>query len=545
MPAVPDTMQAIGFAEPGGPEVLWLEQDVPVPQPGPGEILVKVAYAGVNRPDCIQRAGNYPAPPGASPILGLEAAGEIVAVVGENGAGKSTLMKILAGVQPADEGELLIKGKARRFAGVQEAQAAGVALIHQELNLADNLTVEANMFLGREPRKFGWIDQKEIRREAERVLELVGLEVSADTPLSELTLGKQQLVEIAKALSTKARVIIMDEPTSSLSLSEAERLFEVIRDLRERGVSVIYISHRLGEVKELADRVVVFRDGENAGKLEREEIDHDAMVRLMVGRDVSQFYQRTPHELGKVALSVTGLRTMEHPKHALDFEVRAGEVVGVAGLVGAGRSEMLAALFGARPALGGEVVAGGSSKVPRSPLEALNRGLALVPEDRKGQGLILEMAVKENMSLASLRRDARGPFVDEAKEEALTVEMTEALSVKTPGSWQLARYLSGGNQQKIVLAKWLALKPKVLLLDEPTRGIDIGAKEEIYLLMEKFAKEGMAVLFVSSEMEEIMGVADRALVMHEGRISGELERDEFTEEAIMELATGRSLMNAS
>ncbi|HBE98193.1 MAG TPA: D-xylose ABC transporter ATP-binding protein, partial [Verrucomicrobiales bacterium] len=270
-----------------------------------------------------------------------------------------------------------------------------------------------------------------------------------------------------------------------------------------------------------------------------------AMVRLMVGRDVSQFYQRTPHELGEVALSVTGLRTVENAKHALDFEVRAGEVVGVAGLVGAGRSEMLAAIFGARPAVGGEVVAGGSSKVPRSPLEALNRGLALVPEDRKGQGLILEMAVKENMSLASLRRDAKGPFVDEAKEEALTVEMTEALSVKTPGSWQLARYLSGGNQQKIVLAKWLALKPKVLLLDEPTRGIDIGAKEEIYLLMEKFAKEGMAVLFVSSEMEEIMGVADRALVMHEGRISGELGRDEFTEEAIMELATGRSLMNAS
>jgi ribose transport system ATP-binding protein len=337
----------------------------------------------------------------------------------------------------------------------------------------------------------------------------------------------------------------MDEPTSSLSMSEAERLFEVIRDLRERGVSVIYISHRLGEVKALADRVVVFRDGENAGALEREEIDHDAMVKLMVGRDVSQFYQRTSHELGEVALSVRGLRSVEHPEHALDFEVRAGEVVGVAGLVGAGRSEMLAALFGARPAVGGEVVVGGLSGVPRSPREALDRGLALVPEDRKGQGLILEMAVKDNMSLASLRRDAEGPFVDEAKEEALTAEMTEALSVRTPGPWQLARYLSGGNQQKIVLAKWLALEPKVLLLDEPTRGIDIGAKEEIYLLMEKFAKEGMAVLFVSSEMEEIMGVADRALVMHEGRISGELGRDEFTEEAIMELATGRSLKSAS
>jgi ribose transport system ATP-binding protein len=470
---------------------------------------------------------------------------EVVALIGENGAGKSTLMKILAGVQGADEGELLIEGKARQFSGVHEAQEAGVALIHQELNLADNLTVEENMFLGREPRKFGWINQKLIHEEAQRVLEMVGLDVAPDTILSDLTLGKQQLVEIAKALSTKARVIIMDEPTSSLSLSEAERLFEVIRDLRERGVSVIYISHRLSEVKELADRVVVFRDGENAGKLEREEIEHDAMVRLMVGRDVSQFYQRTPHELGEVALLVKGLRSVEHPEHTLDFEVRAGEVVGVAGLVGAGRSEMLAALFGAQPGLGGEVTVGGVTGLPYSPAEALNRGLALVPEDRKGQGLILDMAVKENMSLASLRRDAKGPFVDKTKEEELTKEMIEALRVKTPGAWQLARYLSGGNQQKIVLAKWLALKPKVLLLDEPTRGIDIGAKEEIYLLMERFAKEGMAVLFVSSEMEEIMGVADRALVMHEGRISGELRREDFTEEAIMELATGRNLKNAS
>lgn len=470
---------------------------------------------------------------------------EVVALIGENGAGKSTLMKILAGVQGADEGELLIEGKARQFSGVHEAQEAGVALIHQELNLADNLTVEENMFLGREPRKFGWINQKLIHEEAQRVLEMVGLDVTPDTILSDLTLGKQQLVEIAKALSTKARVIIMDEPTSSLSLSEAERLFKVICDLRQRGVSVIYISHRLGEVKELADRVVVFRDGENAGKLEREDIEHDTMVRLMVGRDVSQFYQRTPHELGEVALSVKGLRSVEHPEHTLDFEVRAGEVVGVAGLVGAGRSEMLAALFGAQPGLGGEVTVGGVTGLPRSPVEALNRGLALVPEDRKGQGLILDMAVKENMSLASLRRDAKGPFVDQTKEEELTKEMTEALRVKTPGAWQLARYLSGGNQQKIVLAKWLALKPKVLLLDEPTRGIDIGAKEEIYLLMERFAKEGMAVLFVSSEMEEIMGVADRALVMHEGRISGELGWEDFTEEAIMELATGRTLKNAS
>ena len=466
---------------------------------------------------------------------------EILALIGENGAGKSTLMKILAGVQPADEGELLVEGKVVRFSGVQDAQKSGIALIHQELNLAENLTVAGNMFLGREPGKFGWIDQGLIQRESKRVLEMVGLEVSPETLLSELTIGKQQLVEIAKALSTDAKVIIMDEPTSSLSLRESERLFEVIHDLREKGVSVIYISHRLGEVKKLADRVVVFRDGENAGMLERNEVDHDAMVRMMVGRDVSQFYQRTKHDLGEVVLSVRGLRSVEHRKNELDFEVRAGEIVGVAGLVGAGRSEMLAALFGARPALGGDVLVAGKGGLPRSPRESLRRGLALVPEDRKGQGLILDMAVKENISLASLRRDSKGPFLDARKEEELVAEMTSALSVKTPGSWQLARFLSGGNQQKIVLAKWLALKPKVLLLDEPTRGIDIGAKEEIYLLMEKFAREGMAVLFVSSEMEEIMGMADRTLVMHEGRITGELAREDFSEEAIMELATGGNI----
>lgn len=469
---------------------------------------------------------------------------EVVALIGENGAGKSTLMKILAGVQPADEGELMVEGKALRFSGVQDAQKAGVALIHQELNLAENLTVAANLFLGREPSKFGWIDQGLIEHETVRLLKMVGLEVSPDTLVGDLTLGKQQLVEIAKALSTEAKVIIMDEPTSSLSLSESERLFEVIRDLRESGVSVIYISHRLGEVKELADRVVVFRDGENAGLLKRDEIEHDAMVRMMVGRDVSQFYQRTKHDLGEVMLSVQGLRTVEHPSHELDFEVRAGEVVGVSGLVGAGRSEMLAALFGAQPALAGDVSVEGKGGLPRSPREALGRGLALVPEDRKGQGLIIEMAVKENMSLASLRSEAKGPFLNQQSEEQLVEEMTEALSIKTPGSWQLARFLSGGNQQKIVLAKWLALKPKVLLLDEPTRGIDIGAKEEIYLLMEKFAREGMAVLFVSSEMEEIMGMADRTLVMHEGRITGQLEREEFSEEAIMELATGGKISNA-
>ena len=368
---------------------------------------------------------------------------------------------------------------------------------------------------------------------------MIGLEVEPDQVIGELTTGKKQLVEIARALSTEARVIIMDEPTSSLSMSESEKLFEVIRGLREKGVSVIYISHRLGEVQMLADEVVVFRDGENAGLLKKGEIDHDRMVNLMVGRDVSSLYQRTEHEIGGVVLEVRGLRTQAWPEHEVNFELRAGEVVGVAGLVGAGRSEMLEAIFGVTPFVAGEIRVDGQSVTITQPRHAMNAGLALVPEDRKERGIFLEMAVRENMSLASLKSEAAGGCLVNGKaEDQLAEEMVETLRIVTPGKEQEARLLSGGNQQKIVLAKWLALSPKVLLLDEPTRGIDIGAKEEIYSLVEKLAAKGMAVLFVSSELEEVMGLADRTLVMREGKITGGLLREEFSEKAIMDLATG-------
>lgn len=465
--------------------------------------------------------------------------GEVVALLGENGAGKSTLMKILAGVQPSDEGVMKVRGEEVTIHSVQDGLDLGIALIHQELNLATNLTVGANIFLGREPKKGGLIDEAEIAARSQEFLDKVGLEVSPDTLVGDLTIGRQQLVEIAKALSTDAKILIMDEPTSSLSSRETERLFEVVKDLRSNGVSIVYISHRLAEVVELADRVVVLRDGENAGELARDEIEHDRMVSLMVGRELSQFYAHNPQGPGEVVLSVSDLRTPVHPEHEVDFELRAGEIVGLAGLVGAGRTELLETLFGITPAEGGTVTIGGDDIQVSNPRAAIGAGLALVPEDRKQQGLIIDMAVADNLSLAALKRDQKSGFLNFEAERYISEEMTRKMRIKTPSDRQVVRFLSGGNQQKVVLGKWLAMRPKVLLLDEPTRGIDIGAKQEIYALMEELAEEGVAILFVSSEMEEVLGMSDRALVMHEGRLTGELSRDQLSEEAVMHLATGR------
>lgn len=467
------------------------------------------------------------------------ARGEVLAVVGENGAGKSTLMKILAGVQSPDSGEIRLDGQPAQIDSVRAAQRFGIALIHQELNLADNLSVAANIFLGREPRTGWFIRTRETETTSTSVLQQVGLEISPRTLVSTLSLGRQQLVEIAKALSAKARVLIMDEPTSSLSQHETENLFRVIKDLRARGVSIIYISHRLGEVKELADRVTVLRDGRNAGELKAGEITHDNMVRLMVGRNFSiQRSSRRATDNSRNALEVRNLRTPAHPEQALNFRVAAGEIVGVAGLVGAGRTEVLNVLFGIDRALDGEILLSGARHQITSPRDAIAAGIALVPEDRKQQGVILEMVVRENVSLAALRRDAHTGFLNRTRERELADESITRLGIKTPSAAQRVQLLSGGNQQKVVLGKWLALRPRVLLLDEPTRGIDVGAKQEIYKLIEELAADGVAILFVSSEMEEILRLSDRALVMHEGHIAGELNREELSEEAVMRLATG-------
>ena len=416
--------------------------------------------------------------PGVVALDGVELS--LNAVIGENGAGKSTLMKILAGVQPADEGQILINGQQAHIRTVEDAMSHGIALIHQELNLADNLDVAANIYLGREPRRLGMIDSTQLHRDASAVLKQLRLNIPTTTQVRRLPIGVQQMVEIAKALSIHAKVLIMDEPTSSLSGAEAQQLFNVVRDLKSRGVSIIYISHRLGEVKELADRVVVLRDGQNAGELTKSEIEHEAMVRLMVGRDISQYYARTQHQPGDEALRVTNLITTANPSHPLNFTIHRGEIVGVAGLVGAGRTEMLRAIFGVDPHLGGEIHIAGKPAAIHSPVDAIQAGLALVPEDRKQQGLLLEMAVRENISLASLKRDSQLGFRSGESERTISAEMTASMRIKTPSDRQIVRYLSGGNQQKVVLGKWLAMRPSVLMLDEPTRGIDVGAKQEIY-----------------------------------------------------------------
>jgi ribose transport system ATP-binding protein len=471
--------------------------------------------------------------------------GEVLAVIGENGAGKSTLMKILAGVQPPDSGEIRLDGDTVHVASVRHALDLGIALIHQELNLCDNLRVAANIFLGRELRWWGMLDSAKMRAESAKLLERLRAPIHPDTIVSKLSIGHQQLVEIAKALSVDTRILIMDEPTSSLTQRETDHLFEVIRDLKSAGVSIIYISHRLGEVRAIADRVEVLRDGENAGALAREEITHDNMVRLMVGRDVAHVRERVPNAIGKPLLQVSSLQTDAYPSESVSLDVRAGEIVGIGGLVGSGRTEVLETLFGIEPRRGGSVTVDGKAVPPNSPGGAIEAGLVLIPEDRKQCALVLEMAVRANLNLARIRHGHRAGVVDRKAEKAASRDLVERLNVRTPSDMQPVQLLSGGNQQKVVLGKWLALQPKVLLLDEPTRGVDVGSKQEIYVLLQQLARAGAAILFVSSEMEELLGLADRILVMHDGVITGELAHGEATEEGVMHLATGNPAQAAA
>jgi ribose transport system ATP-binding protein len=470
-------------------------------------------------------------------------AGEVLAIVGENGAGKSTLMKILAGVERSDSGTILLDGQPLHFTRVADALRKGICLIHQELNLADNLTVAGNLFLGREhlvggPLRF--LANRRMEKEAGEKLARLGLMCPPDTVVNTLAVGQRQLVEIARALAMQARILIMDEPTSSLTQSETDRLFEVVDRLRRDGVAVVYISHRLAEVQRLADGVVVLRDGRNAGNLERAAISHANLVRLMVGREPSQFFQKQPHApgAGEPRLEVRNLRFQGGAATPLSFHVRGGEIVGLAGLVGAGRTELAEALFGVRPILNGQVLLDGQPVQLRSPRQAIAAGLLLAPEDRRAHGLLLERSVQHNIGLPNLDRLSRARLVRMRAESQLAAEMCRRLKVRTPSLRQLAGLLSGGNQQKVVLAKWLARRPRVLIFDEPTRGIDVGAKSEIYALMDQLAREGVAILMISSDLEEVLGMSDRVLVLHQGRLAGELARDQLSEEAVMHLATG-------
>lgn len=467
--------------------------------------------------------------------------GEVLAIVGENGAGKSTLMKILAGETRADSGDVLLEGRPFQVRSVAEALSQGVAMIHQELALAENLDVGANVLLGREPSVFGFTRRKESNRRAQDALRRVGLDVAPGTLIEGLGMGHRQLVEIAKALSADARVLIMDEPTSSLTIAETESLFQVVDALRQSGTSVIYISHRLGEVERIADRVIVLRDGRRVGELTRDEINHDAMVQLMVGRSVDRVFNRSSCTRGTRALEIKGMRTHAHPRCDIDLIVDHGEIVGLAGLVGAGRTELLRSIFGIDRIHSGSIRVNDSERFLDSPARAIRSGIAFVPEDRKADGLFLEESVRFNSALTSLKRLSRLGFTNSRSELSLANELIDLLQIQTRNDRSVVGGLSGGNQQKVVLGKWLACTPSILLLDEPTRGVDVGAKEEIYRLMDENAQKGRAILFASSDMEEILSLADRVYVMYQGAVWGELRRDEMDEERIMQLATGGQL----
>ncbi len=485
--------------------------------------------------------------PGVVALAGVSArlsAGECLAIVGENGAGKSTLMKVMAGVYRPDGGILRLAGREVRFADPADAIKAGVALIHQELNLAENLSVAANMFLGRE-WTFGGplrlLDRRAMARAAAGPLGRVGLPPGfADRTVGDLAPGQKQLVEIARALVLDARVIIMDEPTSSMTQGETDRLYEVIDDLKRAGVGVMYISHRLAEVKRVADRVTVLRDGSNAGELDRDQITHDNLIRLMVGRELKQLYPRTRdrRSADRPLLELREVRYRGGPPHPVSLAVYPGEVLGMAGLVGAGRTELAEAVFGLRPLESGEILLDGRPQTLHSPKDAIRAGIALVPEDRRVHGLLLPEGVGYNLALPNLGAISRFGLVSPVKERALGRRWVERLRIKTPYLGQPVGLLSGGNQQKVVFGKWLAGGPKVLILDEPTRGVDVGARGEIYAVIDELAAAGAAVWMISSDMEEVLGMSDRIAVLHEGRLAGLLTRDRFGEEDVMRLATG-------
>ncbi len=471
-------------------------------------------------------------------------AGIVLGLIGENGAGKSTLMKILGGVVQPSGGSIVVDGVAHDTMTVAGAARAGIAFVHQELTVLDNLDVAANIFLGRESLAGGplrLVRNRHMHDRARPLLKRLGADFGPETSVSRLLIAQRQLVEIARALSVDARVIIMDEPTSSLTLQETDRLLQVIAELRASGVSVIYISHRLHEVKHCADRVVCLRDGRVAGELARDEIEHHAMIRLMIGRELRSLYTPPRAPPGGELCAVDRVVTSAFPDRHVSLDVRRGEILGLAGLVGSGRTSLARALFGVDPVLGGEVRLAGQRVEVRSPRQAIAQGIYLVPEDRKREGLVLDMPLTENISLASLRRYASFNLVDRDKEAATARVQQNSLRIKTPDVSVHAATLSGGNQQKVVLAKWLSMAPRLIIFDEPTRGIDVGAKGEIYALMRALADDGVAIVMISSDMEEVIGVSDRVAVMHEGKVSGVLDRPDFSEINVLRLAIGQPI----
>ena len=466
--------------------------------------------------------------------------GEVVALMGENGAGKSTLMKILTGIYSKDEGTVTFEGKEVEYKSVSESEEAGIAIVHQELNMMNDLTVAQNLFIGKERKKGFFIDDAKMAEDARELFKKLNVDINPNIKIGNLTVGKQQMVEIAKAISTNAKVIVFDEPTAALTDSEIEELFKVINDLRAKGTGIIYISHRMDEINVISDRVIVMRDGEYVGTLVTKECTKDDIIKMMVGRTVFM-EPKTKSDVGADAEVVLKCENLNRGKHVKDvsFELRKGEILGFSGLMGAGRTEVARLIFGADPMDSGKIFIHGKEVSIKSTKDAVNAGIGYLSEDRKRFGLLVDKSVEENTCLSSLEKFTKGLFIDGAKSKTVSEKYVKELRTKTPSVSQIIKKLSGGNQQKVVIAKWLVKDSEILIFDEPTRGIDVGAKSEIYDLMERLVKEGKSIIMISSELPEVLRMSDRVVVMCEGRITGCLDISEASQEGIMTCATNR------
>jgi len=466
--------------------------------------------------------------------------GEVVALMGENGAGKSTLMKILTGIYSKDEGTVTFEGKEVEYKSVSESEEAGIAIVHQELNMMNDLTVAQNLFIGKERKKGIFIDDAKMAQDAKELFKKLNVDINPNVKIGSLTVGKQQMVEIAKAISTNAKVIVFDEPTAALTDSEIEELFKVINDLRAKGTGIIYISHRMDEINVISDKVIVMRDGEYVGTLVTKECTKDDIIKMMVGRTVFM-EPKTKSDVAADAEVVLRCENLNRGKHVRDvsFDLRKGEILGFSGLMGAGRTEVARLIFGADPMDSGKIYIHGKEVSIKSTKDAVNAGIGYLSEDRKRYGLLVDKSVEENTCLSSLEKFTKGLFIDGSKSKTVSEKYVQELRTKTPSVTQIIKKLSGGNQQKVVIAKWLVKDSEILIFDEPTRGIDVGAKSEIYDLMERLVKEGKSIIMISSELPEVLRMSDRVVVMCEGRITGCLDISEASQEGIMTCATNR------
>jgi ribose transport system ATP-binding protein len=465
--------------------------------------------------------------------------GEVHALMGENGAGKSTLIKILTGIYERNEGTVTVKGNEVHFHNPKEAEQSGIAVIHQELNIIPSLTVFENMFLGKELTvgRFGFTKDKEMKQKTKEYLNRLGIDLDPNVEAGKLSVGQQQMIEIARAVAANTEVLIMDEPTAALTDREIEALFKVISSLKEQGVAIVYVSHRMEEIFQICDRISVLRDGQFIDVKEVATTNFDEIVKLMVGRQLGERFPERDTNIGGERFKVEGL-TCKGSFENIHFSVNQGEVIGVAGLMGAGRTEIMQAIFGYRHLDAGKIFIDGKEVTIKTPHDAIKAGIAFVTEDRKSQGLILDLSVRENFSITNLDKISAKSLISSQKEVSMVDEMIEKLRVKTSGRELSVKSLSGGNQQKIVIGKWLGMNPKILILDEPTRGVDVGAKKEIYQLINDLTKQGVAIIMVSSELPEILGMSDRILVIHEGKLAGVLDKSDASQEKIMQFATG-------